>query len=159
MAILKTANGKGKYFNLDARELVTDYVLRPDKMIHGYCGGVCVDPICPAESMSLISEQYGKQDGVQLRHFIVSFMPYELSDPAIVNEIAQQITTVVGRDYQALYAVHEDKPHLHFHLIHSSVNYHTGARYYGTKREFYAFKNALKGILSLYGINKLEYVS
>lgn len=159
MAIMKTGNGNGKYFNRDAKELLINYILRSDKTIHGYFGGIGVDPICPAESMELVSEQFGKQDGVQLRHFIVSFSPRELSEPAIVNEIAQQITMYVGRDYQALYAVHEDKSYLHFHLVHNSVSYRTGARYRGTKHEFYALQGALKGILAQYGIYKLNYVS
>lgn len=159
MAILTTLNGKGKYFNDDAKELVTDYILRRDKAISGYFGGLAVDPLCPAESMMLISEQFGKQDGVQLRHFVISFAPDETNDPAFVNKIAQQTAMFVGQDYQVLYAVHENEPHLHFHLIHNSVNYHTGARYYGRKKEFYAFQNALKGILRQYGINDLRYVS
>lgn len=159
MAILKTGNGNGSYFNEDAKELLIRYILRPDKVVHGYFGGVGVDPLCPAESMGLVSEQFGKQDGVQLRHFIVSFTPYELTDPAVVNEIAQQVTMYVGHDYQALYAVHEDKPCLHFHLVQNSVSYRTGTRYRGTKQEFYALQRALKGILEQYGIYKLNYVS
>ena len=101
MAILKTGNGNGNYFNEDAKELLIHYILRPDKVVHGYFGGVGVDPLCPAESMELVSEQFRKQDGVQLRHFIVSFTPYELADPAVVNEIAQQVTIYIGHALSA----------------------------------------------------------
>lgn len=102
MAVLKTGNGSGKYFNEDAKSNVIDYILRPDKIIHNYCGGVAVSPECPAESMSLVAEQFGKSDGVQLRHWIISFAPWEVNDPKIVNEIAQRITARVGAEYQAV---------------------------------------------------------
>ncbi|MCM1148468.1 MAG: relaxase/mobilization nuclease domain-containing protein [Butyricicoccus sp.] len=159
MAILKTANGKGRYFNEDAKEVLTEYIFRADKAIHGYFGGVGVDLINPAGSMTLVSERFGKTDGVQLRHFIISFEAWELNDPAVANEIAQHTAKYIGQEYQALYSVHEDKPNLHFHLVHNSVSYRTGARYYGRKSEFYAFQSALRGILRHYGINKLQYVS
>lgn len=159
MAIWKTGNGSGKYFNEDAKELVAAYIMRPDKVIHGYSGGYGIDPCCPAESMKIVSEQFGKQQGVQLRHYVVSFTPYELDDPAIVNAIAQQFARYIGQMYQVLYAVHEDKPHLHFHLMHNSVSYLDGQRCYGRRSEFYSTQNVLKGILAQHGIYQLRYVS
>lgn len=159
MAIWKTKNGKGNYFNEDAMELLSAYIMQPDKTVHGYIGGYGVDLCCPAESMKTISEQFGKQRGVQLHHFIVSFAPNELSDPAVVNMIAQQLAMYVGQRYQVLYAVHEDEPHMHFHLMHNSVSYLDGQRYYGKRPDFYHFQNALRAILKQYGIYTLWYVS
>ena len=155
MAVLKIENGNGKYFNEDAKELVAAYIMRPDKV----SGGYGIDPCCPAESMKIVSEQFGKQQGVQLRHYVVSFAPYELVDPAIVNAIAQQFAMYIGQMYQVLYAVHEDKPHLHFHLMHNSVSYLDGQRCYGRRSEFYSTQNVLKGILAQHGIYQLRYVS
>ncbi len=157
MAVLKTANGKGRYFNEDARELLTNYILRFDKVIHGYCGGIHVDPLYPAESMRAVSEQFEKTQGVQLRHFILSFDPKELSRPEIAYEIAQQAAAWIGYKYQVVYAVHEDKPHLHIHLVQNSVSYVDGQRYYGTKAEFHAFQDELRRILRQYHIDTLIY--
>ena len=159
MAIWKTGNGDGNYFNEDAKELVAAYIMHPDKAIHGYTGGYGVDPYFPAESMKIVSEQFGKQQGVQLRHFVVSFAPDELNDPDIVNVIAQQFAMYVGQRYQALYAVHENKSHLHFHLMHNSVSYLDGRRCYGKRPEFHDYQRVLKGILAQYGIYRLTYVS
>lgn len=155
MAVLKIENGNGKYFNEDAKELVAAYIMRPDKV----SGGYGIDPCCPAESMKIVSEQFGKQQGVQLRHYVVSFTPYELDDPAIVNAIAQQFAMYIGQTYQVLYAVHEDKPHLHFHLMHNSVSYLDGRCCYGRRSEFYSTQNVLKGILAQHGIYQLRYAS
>lgn len=158
MATLKTGNGSGNYFNEDAKLNVINYILRPDKIIHNYCGGVAVSSECPAESMALVAEQFGKSDGVQLRHWIISFAAWETTNPKLVNEIAQQITARIGAEYQAVYAVHENRAHLHIHLVCNSVSYIDGHRYYGTHREFWQFKNMIANVLKAHGIFELKYV-
>ena len=58
-------------------------------MSHNYYGYYCnVDIKNPAESMRLVSAQFGKAGGVQLRHFITSFYPGELMDIMFANIIA-----------------------------------------------------------------------
>ena len=91
MAKIKTANQKGKYFDAEAKTDVIDYILNPYKATHGFVGGIGVNPECPAESMAVVSETFGKSNGVQLRHYIVSFSQDELTDPRKANAIAQQI--------------------------------------------------------------------
>lgn len=159
MPTLKILNGKGKYRNLDAKELVTEYILNPYKMKSGYCGGAGVDPQCPAESMELVSELYGKRDGVQIRHITLSFLRSELSDPAIVNDIACRLAQFIGREYQVIFGVHENTEQLHFHLAVNTVSYIDGHRCRGTKEEYYRLKNALLCILKDYGICSVKYVS
>ncbi len=107
--------------------------------------------------MEAVSEQFGKTQGVQLRHFIISFDPMELSQPEIAYEIAQRVAAWIGHRYQVIYAVHEDKPHLHIHLVQNSVSYVDGQRYYGTKVEFHAFQDELRRILRQYHIDTLIY--
>lgn len=158
MATWKTPNGHGNYFNTDAKQLLTNYILRPDKLLHNYWGGINIDLDSPAESMVAISEKFRKTNGVQIRHFIVSFAPNELRDPFIANEIARQMAEYTGQWYQTLYAVHENKPNLHFHLIHNSVSFLDGSRYYGTREEHNALGNTLESILKRYHINTLVYV-
>lgn len=158
MARLKTANGKEKYRDLNSKHDVINYILNPDKMIHNYCGGVEVDPQNIEESMKQISAHFNKENGVQLRHFIISFYPTELNDPAIANEIAKQATQWLGQKYQTIYSIHEDKPNLHMHIIMNSVSYIDGQRYYGTKKEFNSFRNFLYHLLKNYGLS-LVYVS
>lgn len=131
MAILKTSNGRHKYFDDDSRKDVLDYILDPVKMPHGYCGKYTVDQENPHESMLLIAERYGKTFGVKLRHFIISFDPSELTDPKKAYDIALDIADFFIRDYQTVFAVHEDKDHLHIHFVINSISYVNGERYYG----------------------------
>lgn len=159
MATLKLLNGKGRYRNEDAKENSIDYILRPDKAISGYIGGALVNPIMPAESMKIISEKFGKSDGIQLRHLVVSFLPGELDDVTVVNQIACCTAQFIGKEYQNVFAVHEDKEHLHFHIVFNSVSYINGYRYKGSREEYYSLYNAIKSILENFGIYKLQYVS
>ena len=158
MAILKTANSKGKYYESHAKDDVVQYVLNPYKA-KNYYGAYGVNINAPAESMNIVSAHFGKSQGVQLRHFIISFYPDELSDPAIANEIAKQFVVFFAHDYQTIYAVHQDKLHLHTHIIINSVSYVDGHRYYGTRAEFKAMQHYMKKVLEKYNIHTLEYVS
>lgn len=159
MAILKTANTVGKYYDVNAKQDVINYILKPNKMIHRYFGSIGVDQVHIAESMQRVSERFSKAKGVQLRHFILSFYPEELHDPRTANEIGAKIIQWFGQEYQSVYSVHEDKSYLHIHIVINSVSYIDGHRYYGTKKEFYEFKNVIRRLLSSYGIYRLEYCS
>lgn len=159
MAILKTFNGNGNYRNENAMELVTDYIFNPYKTISGYYGGYGVSSQCPAESMMIVSEQFGKSKGVQLRHYVLSFAPCELTNPIVANEIGGRIAQFIGREYQALYAVHENREHLHIHIVSNSVSYIDGHRFYGRRKEFYKLMDGMQKILCDYGIYRLIYDS
>ena len=158
MAILKTANTKGKYYEDHSKDDVIQYVLNPDKA-RSYYGSYGVNINAPAESMNIVSAHFGKSQGVQLRHFIISFYPDELNDPAIANEIAKEFMVFFSNDYQTIYAVHQDKPHLHIHIIINSVSYVDGHRYYGTRAEFKSMQKYMQNVLKKYGIPCLEYAS
>ncbi|MBR3870280.1 MAG: relaxase/mobilization nuclease domain-containing protein [Clostridia bacterium] len=159
MAIYKTANCKGKYFDESTKEDVISYVINDNKMIHNYAGGIQVNKYDIAGSMKQISAQFKKGNGVQIRHFIISFEPYELSNPLIVNEIAMHVILYLGKEYQVIYAVHENTESLHIHIVMNSVSYIDGHRYRGTRAEHYEFMSFLRKVLNHYGIHKLQYVS
>ena len=156
LAVFLTINQKGKYHDANAKQDVSNYILDREKMISGYKGFMGVDPEEPALSMEKVSAFYGKSNGVQLRHFSVSFAKDEISDPAIVNAIANELMMYIGQDYQVLYGVHEDKAdHLHFHMAFNTVNYTTGERYRGNKTEYYNLLNETKRIARKYGVYKI----
>ncbi len=158
MAVLKTANTKGKYYETHAKEDVIKYILNPYKA-QNYCGTFGVNINNPAESMEMISSYYDKTSGVQLRHFVISFYPEEVDDAKTVNDIAKKFANFFFREYQVIYAVHEDKPHLHIHIVINSVSYIDGHRYYGTRAEFKSMEKYMKSVLRKYGIYRLDYVS
>ena len=162
MATLKTANGTNKYFDDNSREDVINYILRSDKTIHNlYDSNIRdISDICNASIiMDNTAEKFGKASGVKLRHFIISFEPAEVSALTVAYDIAKRIAAFFFGEYQTVFAVHEDKPHLHIHIVINSVSYTDGHRYYGKRQEFNAFKSYIKQVLADYGIYTLMYVS
>ena len=91
MATLKVLNGKGKYHDLGARADVAHYICNPLKAESGFTGGFGVTRDIVG-SMDDVAIRFNKVNGVQLRHFVLSFTPDEIDDPEEVNEIAHHIT-------------------------------------------------------------------
>lgn len=162
MAILKTANTTDKYQDNSARFDLINYITAPNKTPHGYCYGLGVDmssAATAAEDMRRVAESYGKDSGVRLRHFIVSFTHNEIRSLKKLSGIAWEITAYLGHEYQVISAVHEDKWNYHIHFIMNSINRVTGERYTGTRREFIPFKEHVRDVLLRYGIKNFRYVS
>lgn len=154
-----------KYYDAKAREDVIRYIFRPDKTPHRLIGGWAVDPMCAASQMNYLSKAYGKEDGLQLRHFILSFSEKEvqrMGQYALIriDEYAQYAAFYYGGEYQIVYAVHEDSRHLHVHFVLNTLNYRTGKKYPGDKEDYYNFQGYLKdhSYYSMYGM-KLIAVS
>ena len=177
MAIFESFNGNGNYRNENAIALVTKYIFNPYKTLSGCFGGYGVNSQYPIESMINVSEQFGKRNGVQLRHCAVSVSKmtdphdreawYEtnpslgviLTERKIADEIGRRIAEFIGQEYQTLYAVHENCNHLHIHIVSNAVSYIDGHRFYGRRREFYALMEGIRQILWDYGITKFMYIS
>ena len=158
MATLKIANHKGKYRDQSSRSDVIHYILQPDKAIHGFCGGINVPLQTAAQSMDQIALYFGKPNGVQLHHWIVSFSPEECDILSAANTVALLLASVIGQEYQVVYSVHEDRPHCHIHLVFNAISWIDGHRYRGTRAEFYRLYNSFKRILSEYGVDHLDYI-
>lgn len=158
MSIIRVINNDYKYYNTDAKEKTIEYILNPKKTKSGFIGGVAVSAVCPAESMMFISEHFNKTDGVQLRHYVISFDKGEINKPKIANDIACRVSAYIGQQYQIVFAVHEDEENLHIHFVANTVSYIDGHRYRGTYAEFYEMINYISNVLSLYKIKNLMYV-
>lgn len=158
MSIIKVINNNYKYTNIDAKEKAIRYILKPHKTKHGYVGGVAVSALCPAESMMLVSDHFNKTDGVQLRHYVISFDQSEVNNPNIANDIAIKISAYIGQLYQIVFAVHEDEENLHIHFVVNTVSYIDGRRYGGTHQEFNEMMKYISNVLRSYRINKFMYV-
>ena len=158
MAIIKTSNTTGKYHDQNSYNTTISYITRPDKTPHQCIGMIGGDIYNPVGSMELVALHFGQKHGVQVRHFILSFEPDELMTLNNAYQIGQSITFYLGNRFQAIYAVHEDKPQLHIHIIINAVSYVDGAKYRGTHKAFHSFMDFVRHILRRYGITKLVYV-
>lgn len=159
MAIIKTPNTTGKYHDLNSYSDIINYITRPDKAITGYTDCIWLDPYNPAGSMEAIAKKFHQEKGVHVRHFILAFEPEECVRPETANLIGLGIINYLGEQYQAIYAVHEDEPQLHIHIVMNAVSFVDGHKYRGTREVFYEFINVVSGILGNYGLLELQYVS
>lgn len=142
----------GKYMDDAARQQLRAYCLRADKAIGGRVGGMAVNPYHAEVEMSVVAKLYHKDDGLRLRHWVVSFAPWELDDPAVAEQIAWQMIRFYGERYQILFSVHEDTEHLHVHFFMNVVSFVDGRKYHGSKADYYNFIAHMKEVLLHYQI-------
>ncbi|MDE6232291.1 MAG: relaxase/mobilization nuclease domain-containing protein [Lachnospiraceae bacterium] len=80
-------------------------------------------------NMMQTKEQYGKTDGRQGYHFIISFRPREATKEQLWK-ITHEFVKEYLKGYEAVYAIHDDTDHLHAHIVFNSVNWETGYKYH-----------------------------
>lgn len=104
------------------------YVLRPDKTISNYWGGYHFLKTTKEDAIGqfyIVRNTYHKSNCILLQHYVISLdpyweykiTPYQLS--CIASLICQEFASC---QYQVIYAVHEDKPQLHAHILVNTVN-------------------------------------
>ncbi|MCB7100529.1 relaxase/mobilization nuclease domain-containing protein [Fusicatenibacter saccharivorans] len=97
------------------------------------------------EETKNIFHKTGKRQGY---HVIISFSPEEkVTSEQAMYVLEHFAKDVLGDDYEAVYAVHTDREHMHGHLIWNSVSMTTGKKYNSPKSNW---KNHLQPITNKY---------
>lgn len=151
--ILKVVSPKGKYKDDGVYQAVAQYCTDVHKMKSGYLTTRNLDEDNIADDMYQLTEHFGKLKGTRIRHMVLSF------DKKLESHITAEIAYVVAdavcnyysEDYQIFAAVHEEKPHIHIHVIMNTVNITTGKKYKGKKKDYYRFQTYLKKVLKRFG--------
>lgn len=143
----------GKYMDTYCQKDVIAYCLQTTKTIHGFIGGMAVNPENATVEMSILSSLYNRDQGLRLRHWIISFDPTEITDPQIADQFARQAVQFYGNTYQIIYAVHEDADQIHIHFVMNMISYQDGRRYRGVKKDYYDYIRALNEISASYGFS------
>ena len=139
MAINKVVNKKT--MSHGAMRNVISYVLRSDKVKEGY-----VDITGPYEHevidwdhvyRAFLHEKrlWDKDSGRMYTHNIISFHKDEKITPAQVLEIGRRFAQEFFPDHQCLIGVHQDRDHLHCHILTNSVSYIDGRKLHQTKKD------------------------
>ncbi len=168
MAILTSPNYDGKHHDDNSISNCINYILRPDKAIHGYYGysgfGARLYSVpfhrigqSLTEAMKELEATNKRKDTIKIRHFIVSFAPWELNDPQIADQIARRCIAYFASEYQTVYGVHEDTGNLHFHIAVNPVSFVDGCRYRGQHAEFNYMRVFFTDVLNEFGIHTLHY--
>ena len=126
-----------------------EYIQNPDKTEECVLvGGINCLPDTAFEQMEEtknIFHNTGKRQGY---HVIISFSPEEKVTAEQAMYVLEHFAKdVLGDDYEAVYAVHTNREHMHGHLIWNSVSMTTGKKYNSPKGNW---KNHLQPITNKY---------
>lgn len=118
-------------------EQALDYIQNPEKTNGNVLvGSLNCLPETAFEQMLDTKETYRKVNKRQGYHVIISFVPGEATEEIAFDVVERFAKEYLKDEYEAVYAVHNDKNHLHAHLIFNSVNLVTGAKYEYRKGEW-----------------------
>ena len=73
-------------------------------------------------------EEFGKLSGRQGYHFVISFKPGECNEETAF-QFGKDFCDEYLKDYDYVYAVHNDQPHTHIHIIFNSIDFVEGYKY------------------------------
>ena len=151
MAITKILNIKESEGRNPASHLknALEYIQNPDKTEECVLvGGINCLPDTAFEQMEETKNIFHKTGKRQGYHVIISFSPEEKVTAEQAMYVLEHFAKdVLGDDYEAVYAVHTDREHMHGHLIWNSVSMTTGKKYNSPKS---SWKNHLQPITNKY---------
>ena len=116
---------RNSYPDLESVQRLLNYVLRTP-----FYGGYAIDPEQAYDQMRLVKEAYHKTEGVQLKHFLLTFSHEEMMhlDFKDLLELGFQVGKVLER-YQIVYCIHLDSDYIHMHFVMNTVSFEDGKKY------------------------------
>lgn len=152
MAIIKAAQSGASL------KRIINYVTQPKKTEEHLMAGIDCDPQNAYDDMMLTKELFHKTNGRQYKHFIYSFLPGEAITPEQVLENAQRLVTETPalQGYQALIAVHQDRKHIHAHIVVNSVHTETGYKLQWSKQDLADLKERCNTLSQAQGLSVPE---
>ena len=160
MAINKVVNKSTKSHG--AMRNVLEYVLRDEKVKEGY---VFINGPYAGETVNYdelyqtwIKEKqlWGKDSGRMYAHNIISFHKDEKVSPEEVLEIGKAYAEKHFPGHQYVISVHQDKDHLHCHIVVNSVSYIDGHKLHQTKHDLERQKEFTNNLCRERGLSVAE---
>ena len=160
MAINKVVNSSAKSHG--AMSNVIAYVLRSDKVTEGFVdvtgpyGPNEINKGCVYRSFLNEKKQWGKDSGRMYSHNIISFHKNERITAAQCLDIGRQFAARFFNEFQNLISVHQDKDHLHCHIVTNTVSYIDGHKLHQTKHDLEKQKAYTNELCRDRGLNVAE---
>lgn len=133
------------------------YILNPEKTNNGYLvGGNCkIDD--PYETMMNTKKRFQKEWGRQGYHFVLSFPPGEVNDGVAFNITNEFVEAYLKDNYDVVFAIHNDQPHKHGHIIFNSIDRKYGYKYHYKKGDWRQFiQPIVNELCQKYGISYIN---
>ena len=97
-------------------------------------------------------ELWNKDSGRMCFHSVISFHEKDYVTPAEVLEIGQTVCDRFFSGFQNLLAVHQDKDHLHVHIVTNTVSFTDGHKLHTTKNDLQRLKDITNEICEARGL-------
>ena len=160
MANVKFVNAAGKYQDDTVRHDLIHYMTQHKKTPNHITGFSHGDISTAADQMTQTARSFGKDQGVRIYHFIITFAPGDVNGMEYILYAANEITRLLGQRHETAYAVHEDTRIPHIHFAFNPVSYVDGYKYHGGKQEFYDLMDTLREVMRfirVYKFFKVKY--
>lgn len=106
------------------------YIQNPEKTGENVLvGSINCLPETAFDQMMDTKVTFGKTDKRQGYHIIISFAPGEATEEQALDIVERFAKEYLKDNYEAVYAVHNDKKHMHGHIVFNSVSFTTGIKY------------------------------
>lgn len=106
------------------------YIQNPEKTEENVLvGSINCLPDTAFEQMMDTKVTFGKTNKRQGYHIIISFAPGEATEEQALDIVARFAQEYLKDKYEAVYAVHNDKKHMHGHIVFNSVSFETGMKH------------------------------
>lgn len=132
MAITKilTIRDCGEKFAGKHLKQAIEYITDPSKTQgKRYVTGINCQPQDAFVQMKSTKHKFGKEDKRQGYHIIISFEEKNVEPELAFDIVGKFVEEYLGKEYEAVYAVHDNTAHTHGHVIFNSVNFINGKKY------------------------------
>lgn len=152
--VFKVVSPIDKYKDDTIYNDIVRYCLDPHKAPSGFVTGFNLTMGYIADDMYELAQRFKKLKGTRIRHVILAFDPIKEKhiSPEDALYIAEKGCRYYASDYQVFAIVHENKEHLHIHMVMNTVRIHDGEKYKGRKKDYYAFQDYLKKTIRPFGL-------
>ena len=154
MMHMKQCKGKNKARHL---QNAINYIFNPEKYSQRWMGGnVGSTPTEVFDNMMRLKKIYGKENGRQGYHYVLTFKPGEV-DEELACRITQEFCDLFFQEeYQHVFVLHNDRKHMHTHIIFNSIDMN-GKKYHyqegDWKKEIQPLVNSL---CKKYGLSEIN---
>ncbi|MDO4977652.1 MAG: relaxase/mobilization nuclease domain-containing protein [Eubacteriales bacterium] len=155
MNIKQSAQGNASHLQASIR-----YIMNPKKTENGSLigGNAGSSPEEVFETMMETKISWGKEDGRQGYHFVISFPPGEATKEQVYHVLQDFCDEYLGQSYDHVFSVHTDTDHLHGHLVFNSVNSISGYKYHYKQGDWEKYIQPVTDrICERYGLPPLVY--
>lgn len=136
------------------------YILNPEKTEQGLWtgGNVGRDADGVLEAMLDTKRDWQKLSGRQGYHFKISFKPGETDEKTAFCLVRDFCEQYLGENYDYCFSIHNDKPHMHGHIIFNSVNRISGYKYRYVEGDWErTIQPVTDALCRKYGLSELVY--